>query len=746
MAPIAKHLCVWLVFVTVVLVAFLCAPFQRWDDYLVWQRVRGALERVADHPDSLPELRNALMVANSAGLLWTQPCGSRPTEWYQAIERERFDASYGVVQTLAVGIVLHGNTEQGLQACSQLERRTGGRGLDRLPDAKKIGPACKRCKNGKASVVCPACSGSGKCARCGGKGVVAFSKTESPPSSMRMRRIDESARNLNWPCPVCEGLKKCTTCKGVGKIDVICDGCGGKGVVIDYTAVTNVFRGSVQSALTLIDEGQPHRQAIHALADVQRLFLKKGRNVGLSLLGATPLEDYFAGGATNATDAAIGASGAAPKQNAAEEAANAINAAASVSAEVPIASPRSADKPGSLDTVKSGPSVVGAEASLEARLLQACDRLQHEPLNVLGLTTLSEAAREATNAPDIRSRSMVAYALAHLMRGDTNNFEKAISVHDEMFPNQTGLLTVRQKDCFATCEECVGTGNKYTPCPACTGPNACPVCKGKGVVPAGDGVVPCNACRYKPICKMCDGRRKILVRCATCKGTGRVFKVSDCVQSNYHAVLSSLAVLCSEEIAFNEQLGKAAGEMDLGERVRQLQAVTNQFAGRTDLSRATTLLAAAVDERDHRFSKGGATARVTALPTLPVDVPVEVEMLNVFDRAQDVGAAVEALRVYLAEHPAAPSAGEVKTLLGRLERKQQQRHLVNHIGTAAIALVVAGAAFFLLVLVLRHRKMKRRMRRTIVLPGMGRINADAFTDPLSLTAEESRSHVHKLDE
>lgn len=737
LAGALKRLCGWLIFLAVALAVFLCVPFRSWDDSQVWLGVRDSMERLSARPDSLPEFRSALSVANSAGLLWSKPTGARPVKWYQVIERERFDASYSVVQALAVGVVMHGKAERGLAELEQLKRRTGLKdGLSELPDTTKIAPVCSRCQGGAAK--CAACGGSGKCAKCDGKGSLTSSKVERREGLIPAKRMSDGAQKMEWKCPVCGGSAQCAVCKGEGTAKSTCAACGGSGFVVDYRAATNVFRATVQGSLSTIDAGQSHRQAIHALADVQRLLLRKGMGVGQTPSASEPLVG------------AASADGASP----------APGAVASGASEVPstAAAPR-ADSAGASSPKAPGNAqealVFGQGAAdeaasrgsalpLEARLLLACGTLQRSPLDVAALTTLSEAAREAVSMPEVRGRAMAAYALAHLMRGDTNSFAMAVRIHDAEYPGQGKLLTVTPGDCLTTCEECAGVGDKFTPCPSCTGPNSCPVCKGKGVVPAGDDLVPCKSCKYKPVCKMCEGQRKMLVRCATCKGVGRVFKLSPRVQGNFESLVGDLAAHCREEVAFGEQLAKASGEKDLGLRIRLLQAATNQFAGRVNLARATGLFAAAATEEQRGRAGGGAKpppAQVASLPSLPVDVPIEVALLDKFERAQDVGAAVDTLRGYLAEHPAAPGAGDVRKVLGRLERRQQ-RGLAGRMGAAGAAVVVLGSVC---LLSLRRAKVRRHAHRTIALPGMGRIDTDAFTDPLSLTAQESRSAARECD-
>jgi hypothetical protein len=305
-----------------------------------------------------------------------------------------------------------------------------------------------------------------------------------------------------------------------------------------------------------------------------------------------------------------------------------------------------------------------------------------------------------------------------------------MQIERELFPGQGGLVTVKAADCLVRCEACDGTGTCSAVCPGCQGPARCKECEGDGEIPAGENVVPCKICKSRGVCKMCKGQRRMTVGCYTCKETGQLFVVSGGVVSNYNALLAGLGGLCREAVSYDRQLRDASRVSDWEARIELLQAVTNRFAGRDDLWRATSLLEEAGKSRE-RLAKALAEARAAA------SAAPESEARQALDGKQDVGFAIATLREYLEAHPDSPSRGEIKELLDRLLAKRQRS-----VGGASWRLAAAwgGGAIAALAGLARLRALRhRRQPRGVMLPGMSRVDPEAFTDPLSLTARESRT-------
>ena len=145
----------------------------------------------------------------------------------------------------------------------------------------------------------------------------------------------------------------------------------------------------------------------------------------------------------------------------------------------------------------------------------------------------------------------------------------------------------------------------------------------------------------------------------------------------------------------------------------------------------TALLDAALKERD-------LAVKDLADPESQSRLRKEADDLLKLEHAQNVEGAISTLRAYLEEHPQTPSLGALQGVLAKLTERQQRKQKTKKTGVWAGAL--AGLA--LLALAVKPLLKKKRPQRLNALPGMRHINTDDFTDPLALTAKDSRDRAN----
>ena len=366
-----------------------------------------------------------------------------------------------------------------------------------------------------------------------------------------------------------------------------------------------------------------------------------------------------------------------------------------------------------------------AQALSEARLKQACVTLQRAPLDSAELQVLLDTSRLATNTPALRSRAMAAYSLTLLMLGNTNAFERAVQIQRETFPEDQALIDVGRDAYLALCGDCAGSGLTKALCPSCMGSGKCKACAGAGVRKSAEGKdVPCPACKRSGVCAMCAGKQKIETPCPTCKGTCRVFKLSEKIRGNYTALLTNMVARCQDNEDFAEQFKKAAGGTDAAARIQALQAVLQRFAHRTDLAPVNDLLEKEVKKRDERIAEQRKQQEQEQAQR-------ELEALRNLGESKDPAQAIATLRTYLAGHPGSANRIELQTMLDALEAKQAHHATVKKITYGALALLGA----LLLIQLIRPLLF----RRTTGVSTVRDIDRTQFSDPLTLTSAESRA-------
>ncbi len=368
----------------------------------------------------------------------------------------------------------------------------------------------------------------------------------------------------------------------------------------------------------------------------------------------------------------------------------------------------------------------------EARLIQACETLLKMPLSAPDLQMLANVSRDASANPEIRKRSMSAYALSLLLQGNTNSFMRAVKIQHSTFPDgQQPLIRVTENDYIAACGDCEGKGIKPATCPYCLGSGKCRTCKGTGQVQSSAGAsVKCTACVTPGVCRMCAGRKILDKPCPACNGTGRVFKLGARVRENYNELLSDIIYKCRKNAEFAAMFNAAANERDPNLRISMLHSLTNRFQHRDEVAEALGLLDTAMASQAHQ-------AAIRQERETRERHEREIIALRKFETAENIPNAISTLKTYLQDNPDTHAKLEIQLLIENLEARLARHRLTRRILTGLAIL------FSLLMLVMFIQPLLRRkpVSGTGTLPGMDKLKSDDFTDPLKLTAQESRDRA-----
>ena len=438
--PALKRLALFLVFAAVAAAIFLAIPFRQWDQYADWKAIRDTLASLSAQPDSLDGMKNLHSIALAVGILWDEPTGTRPEKWHQRLERQHYDAAYGVVQTLALGIIQQGNAARGLDELESLRQRTGSASVPNIPSADQLKAAaaaaaqaktaCAACKDGRVEKPCTPCNGQGWT-------TISAANTSFPlKATLRNTRARRSITPVqaqrNAP-----DRQPCFSCRGTGKQAAPCPSCGGKSgggqggaALLDaaqLSAVPGLLARSIAGTLLNIDAGMAVWRPIHTLANIR--------------------------------GALLGDSGADFQDGQPDEADTAGN-----------------DRPATA-MPSSGPLT---------HIRTACETLLETPLSKPDAQTLGDAARAEVNPPDLRNLALSAYGLSLILRGEMDAYRKICDFQKRTFGAPYPAPFFTESDCIAACPECAGKGEKPNPCPQCMNPAApkntaaCAWCKGKG--------------------------------------------------------------------------------------------------------------------------------------------------------------------------------------------------------------------------------------------------------------------------
>ena len=323
---------------------------------------------------------------------------------------------------------------------------------------------------------------------------------------------------------------------------------------------------------------------------------------------------------------------------------------------------------------------------------------------------------------------MAAYSLSLLMRGNTNAFERAAQIQRETFPEDHALISVNRDAYLAVCDDCAGSGSTSKLCPSCMASGKCKACAGSGLIQAaeGGGNAACPSCKRSGVCPMCTGKQKIETLCPLCKGAGRIIRLSEKVRTNYISLLTNMVAICQENLDFSGLFVQAKNESDPATRIQLLQALLKRFAHRTDLAPVADLLEKEMKSRD-------AAAEVQRKQQEQEHEQQEFETLRNLRDSKDTAQALATLRAYLAAHPKSANRAEVQSLLDDLSARQSRKKTLWKIAYGTVALI---GALLLIQLIKPLLFRKRRFVGTVK-----EIDKTQFSDPLSLTAIESKARV-----
>jgi len=115
----------------------------------------------------------------------------------------------------------------------------------------------------------------------------------------------------------------------------------------------------------------------------------------------------------------------------------------------------------------------------------------------------------------------------------------------------------------------------------------------------------------------------------------------------------------------------------------------------------------------------------------------EVAQLRNFCVTQDGNKAIAALDAFLKKHPQTFAIQELQSLRAELIAKRDRNARIQNILLGSLSLL--GALFILSIL----KSLLFKKRRTTIgsLPGIDKLDKAKFTDPLSLTAQDSQARV-----
>jgi hypothetical protein len=319
----------------------------------------------------------------------------------------------------------------------------------------------------------------------------------------------------------------------------------------------------------------------------------------------------------------------------------------------------------------------------------AAQTLVSVPSSQEDLETVRLYARDPQSPPALKSRAMAAYALTLLAKGETNQFERARLMHAAAFADDQKLIPLRISDCLASC----------------------PVCGGQRT--------------QRPVC-------------ATCYGKGTVLnlpqeKIADAFASALNEIVALVnreEALVNREEALSQKFAKAKAETDRAKRIAAFQALLGELDGHPEREEVASLLQADEHAQRQQAERERAALADQAL-----------KKLQALAGTPNLAAGVLTLEDYLAKNPDSPARLEAKIilsgLLAKIESKRKKERMWYIIG---------GALFVLAALSCVHVNVFKYVQysHNKTVPAGAhttRTEAEQFTDPLSLNAQDSLSRV-----
>lgn len=381
-------------------------------------------------------------------------------------------------------------------------------------------------------------------------------------------------------------------------------------------------------------------------------------------------------------------------------------------------------------------------ANPQARLGDACKTLLAEPLSQDGLQVLLDYSRSTSGIPQLKSRSMAVYALSALAKGDTNLFDRAQRSHAANFSADRGLVKVGLAACYRPCATCGGAGyiDREVTCSTCKGAGKCVSCNGTGKWQTESAidtrvsrqrkqssVMACAKCDGTCRCPDCNGSTVSRHPCDTCKGVGSFFERPRALSENYQSLLSDMVAMIQGEESVAERIRQAMAETDINSRIRAFEKLLSEFHQRPEMHDIERLLLADKNVLKEDEKKRCEKAR---------QIGNELSALRALSFSENTKASIITLREYLALNPDSPHKLEIQGLLNtcimRLENKRARTRWIYIIGgllSVLFGLSCIHINYYKYTLLPSYTTAAKRRKP----------DANQFTDPLSLTAEESKA-------
>ena len=396
-------------------------------------------------------------------------------------------------------------------------------------------------------------------------------------------------------------------------------------------------------------------------------------------------------------------------------------------------------------TVQNSCSAQTNEAP-EVQLKAAAKKLIVSGLDQESLQLLFRYSRNGSSDPQLRSRTMAIFALASLVKGDTNLFERARLSHLANYPADKDFIPIKLNNCIGTCSDCAGFGYTETEnnCTVCQGSKSCTKCKGTGkwqIASTFDsrksengrrgGVLSCGQCNGTGRCPACNGATMARKNCPTCNGTGTLFNIPKSkIAEKYKSLLSDIIAAIETEENLSEQIGKAKAEPALELRIRAFEKLLKTIGGRPERVEIERWLLA-----DQNVLKQQLAAEAAAKQ----QQERELSTLRSLRHSKNPQAALVTLREYLAANPNSPYRLEIQSIrdetAAAIESNREKKKLL-YAGGAALLLLLGLSC-------ININYFKYSLFQSSSADGAKRRKpgADLYTDPLSLTAKDSRARV-----
>jgi hypothetical protein len=380
----------------------------------------------------------------------------------------------------------------------------------------------------------------------------------------------------------------------------------------------------------------------------------------------------------------------------------------------------------------------------QTQLKEACFRLVEKPLDPASLHVLLDYTRSTSGIPTLKSRAMAAYALSSLMNGETNLFERAQRSHAASFPADRALINVRLEACYRPCDTCGGAGylEHDITCSQCKGAGKCEKCKGTGRwqtesavdtrisrVRKHASVMDCYKCAGSGTCPDCNGLKVYRTKCELCLGAGCFFQRPRALSENLQTLLSVMITSIQSEESLLERIRQAKAETLIDLRIRSFEKLLRECGNRPELAEIERLLLA--DQVTVKRERENTAARAQ-------QIEQDISVMRALRDSDNASAAIGTLKEYLSNNPGSPHQLEIQSIINECEVKLTKKREMT------MYLRIGGGLLILLFgLSCIHINYFKYTMLPSYTAGATRRKPDSnqFTDPLALTAKESRDRV-----